>query len=149
MQINDLKRNSALKSSKRIGRGRQKGKTSGKGMKGQNARTGNSNRPALRDIVKKIPKLRGQGVNGNKNKTIINKHFAVNLTALDGVFKDGDKVNQFTLLEKGLVSKKNGRIPKTKILGNGEITKKVEIEGLSISGTAAEKIEKAGGKIIK
>ena len=42
-------------------------------MKGQKARAGNSTRPELRDIIKKIPKLRGHGVNGNKNKAIINK----------------------------------------------------------------------------
>ncbi len=145
MQLNDLRVKN--KKSKRIGRGGKRGKTSGKGHKGQNARTGNSKRPALRDIIKKIPKLRGQGIHGNKGKSIINKFFAINLSKINEYFKDGEIVSANTLLEKGLVEKKRGRIPRIKILGNGKITKKIVIEGLAVSKSVIEKIESANGKI--
>ena len=147
MQLHNIKKNSSNKTSIKIGRGGKRGKTSGRGMKGQKARAGTSGRPAMRDIIKKLPKLRGHGVNGNKNKAIINKHFAINLSQLESAYTDGEKVNSVTLFEKGLIEKKKGKLPWVKILGNGEITKKIEIEGLKISATAKEKIEKAGGKV--
>ena len=147
MQLHNLKKDNPNKSSKRVGRGRSRGKTSGAGMKGQKARTGNSTRPELRDIIKKIPKLRGHGIHGNKNKSIINKYFAVNLSQLNSVFEDGDKVTATTLNTNGLVEMKRGRIPRCKILGNGEISKKITVEGLLISASAKEKIEKAGGSV--
>ena len=147
MQLNNIKRDNPNKSSKRIGRGGKRGKTSGAGMKGQKARAGNSTRPALRDIIKKLPKLRGQGSNGNKNKAIINKYFAINLNQLEEVFDNGDVVTPTSLNEKGLVDKKRGRIPRVKILANGDLTKKITIEGILISKTAQEKVEKAGGEV--
>jgi large subunit ribosomal protein L15 len=147
MQLNNIKRDNKNKSAKRVGRGGKRGKTSGAGMKGQKARTGNSTRPELRDIIKKLPKLRGHGVHGNKNKSIINKYFAVNLSQLDKVFSDGDVITSESLNTSGLVERKRGRIPRVKILGNGEISKKVTIEGLMISASAKEKIEKAGGTV--
>ena len=101
----------------------------------------------MRDIIKKIPKLRGQGVNGNKNKSIINKHFAVNLSQIDESYTDGEKVNAETLFEKGIIKRTKGKLPWVKILGNGDVSKKVEVEGMKISEAAKEKIEKAGGKV--
>lgn len=147
MQLNNIKRDNPNKDSKRVGRGGKRGKTSGAGMKGQKARAGNSTRPELRDIIKKIPKLRGHGVNGNKNKSIINKYFAVNLSQIDKAFSDGDIVNGKTLNTSGVVDMKRGRIVRVKVLANGNITKKVTIEGLLISESAKEKVEKAGGII--
>jgi len=111
MQIHDITKNSANKTSVRIGRGGKRGKTSGAGMKGQKARAGTSGRSAMRDIIKKIPKLRGQGVNGSKNKSIIVNHFAVNLSTLDEKFNEGEKVNSTTLLEKGIIKKTKGKLP--------------------------------------
>lgn len=147
MQLNDIKKASSRKNSIRVGRGGKRGKTSGRGQKGQKARAGTSGRPAIRDIIKKLPKLRGQGKNGNKNKAIINKHFAINLSQIEAVYSDGEKVNTQTLFEKGLIEKVRGRLPWVKILANGDITKKIEVEGLKTSKTAKEKIEKAGGKV--
>jgi len=63
MQLHQLKRNTPNKKAKRVGRGGKRGKTSGRGMKGQKARAGTSGRPEMRDIIKKIPKLRGHGKN--------------------------------------------------------------------------------------
>jgi large subunit ribosomal protein L15 len=147
MQLNNLVKNASNKKSIRIGRGGKRGKTSGRGHKGQNARAGNSKRPAIRDLIKTLPKLRGQGVHGNKNREIINKYFPINLSQIVAVFKDGEEVNQNSLFEKGLVEKKSGKLPRVKILANGEIDIKVEVKGLLISETAKEKIEKAGGKV--
>ena len=147
MQLHNLQKNKANAIKKRIGRGGARGKTSGKGHKGQKARTGNSTRPAMRDIIKKLPKLRGHGVHGNKNREIINKFVVVNLADLDKVFDNGEVVNATSIFEKGLIKKEKGRLPEIKILGNGEVSKKIIIENLSLSKTAVEKIEKAGGSI--
>lgn len=147
MQLNNIKRDNKNRSSKRVGRGGKRGKTSGAGMKGQKARAGNSTRPALRDVIKKLPKLRGHGVHGNKNKSIINKYFAVNLSQLDKAFANGDTVDAKSLNKVGLVDMKRGRLPKIKILANGEISKKLSIVGLAISETAREKVEKVGGTV--
>ena len=147
MQLHDLKREHKLKTAKRVGRGGKRGKTSGRGMKGQKARTGNSMRPAMRDVIMKLPKLRGHGVHSGKNKAIINKYFPVNVSALEKAFQNGEVVSQFSLVEKGVVEKVRGRIPRIKILGNGELKKKLIVEGLSLSKTAREKIEAAKGQI--
>ena len=147
MQLHDIKKNKTNRNKKRIGRGGARGKTSGKGMKGQKSRAGNSIRPAIRDIIKKIPKLRGHGIHGNKNREIINKFFAVNLSDLEKAFQDKDVVNPTTLLEKKVVKREKGRTPRVKILGNGKITKKLIIENLSVSQPALEKLKKAGSKI--
>ena len=147
MQLNNIKRDNKNKSAKRVGRGGKRGKTSGAGMKGQKARTGNSTRPELRDIIKKIPKLRGHGVHGNKNKAIINKYFAVNLEQLDKKYLDDDVVNKESLVKVGLIERKRGRIPRVKILARGNINKKIMIDGLLISQSAKKAIEKAGGSV--
>ena len=65
MQIHNIKRKTKNKKSVSVGRGGTRGKTSGRGTKGQNARAGHKKRPELRDIIKKIPKLRGRGRNSN------------------------------------------------------------------------------------
>jgi len=63
MQLHELKRKTKAKTKKRVGRGGIRGKTSGRGHKGQNARAGHRVRPEIRDMFKKLPKLRGHGVN--------------------------------------------------------------------------------------
>lgn len=147
MQINNITKNKSNRTSIKVGRGGKRGKTSGKGHKGQNARTGNSNRTQMRDIIKKFPKLRGAGANGNKNKAIIKSYFAVNLSQIDSAFTAKEMVTPTSLLEKGLVEKVRGRVPEIKILGNGEISVKVDVRDCKFSKSAAEKIEKAGGSI--
>ena len=124
----------------RVGRGRAsgKGKTSGRGHKGQFSRSGSTHKPLFEGgqmpMSRRIPKR------GFKNFT--RKIFApVNLTALD-VFDDGSEVTVDILREAGLVK---GRFNGVKILGNGEITKKLTIKVDAFSATAKEKIEAAGG----
>ena len=67
MQFHTLKRKTKNKKSREVGRGGTRGKTAGRGTKGQNARAGRKKRPELRDIIKRVPKLRGRGVSALKS----------------------------------------------------------------------------------
>ncbi len=145
MQTHTLKARTKRKLSKQVGRGGTRGKTSGRGTKGQNARAGRKKRPELRDFIKRFPKLRGRGV--SSNKSIQEKVEAVNLKSLEAVFANGDVVTIEALLAKRVVNAKAGRMPKVKILGNGELSKKLTLQGLPVSASAKAKIEKAGGVI--
>ena len=148
MQLHELKPTTPKKEAKRIGRGGKRGKTSGKGHKGQTARAGNSTRPEMRELIKKLPKLRGHGknraltVNAERVRAI-----AVNLTKLEAVFETGAVVSPKSLVIAGIISTVRRKAPVVKILGTGEITKKLTIEGCQVSASAKEKIEKAGGSI--
>jgi len=132
-----------------VGRGGKRGKTSGRGHKGQKARSGHKLRPEMRDIIKKLPKKRGFGKNRARtvNSSVI-KPTAINLSVLDKVLNNGDTVTRVFLVEKGVIKKEKGKVPNVKILGMGEITKKVSISECSISENAKSKIEKAGGKVV-
>lgn len=132
------------KRSQQVGRGGRRGKTSGKGTKGQNARAGRKKRPELRDLIKKIPKLRGRGVNINRPMT--DAKLVINLSSIEQAFKAGDTVSPETLLKNGLIEMKNGKIPSIKILGDGELTKKLSFSKVAVSASAKIKIDKAGGK---
>ncbi len=145
MQINDLKRKTKNKRSIKVGRGGTRGKTSGRGTKGQLARSGRKLRPELRDIIKKLPKLRGRGKNSNLSIQI--KPLTVNLNDIEANFKAGDKVSPSTLAAKGVIKHYKGRNELVKILATGELTKKVTISGCTISAGAKAAIEKAGGSV--
>lgn len=114
MQFHNLKRNKANRKSKQVGRGGTRGKTSGKGTKGQNARSGRKKRPEMRDIIKRLPKLRGRGK--NSFKSIQEKPLAINLSAVKAHFKDSSEISAKTLFEKGLIQTRNGKLPKIKVL---------------------------------
>ena len=141
MQLHELQRANPYKKDKRVGRGGGRGKTSGRGTKGQKARAGHSIMPAIREQLKKIPKLRGYAF-----KSIQSKPRAINVSTLEKFFSAGDTVTPKLLLERGIV---NARTKTIKILGDGSISKKVTITGFSVSKTAKEKIEKAGGSVTK
>ena len=131
MQTKDLKAKTSRKNQKVVGRGGKRGKTSGKGGKGQTARAGHRLRPEVRDVIKKLPKLRGY-----RAPYIDRKVSVVYIKDLNK-FKDGDIVNPKTLGLRG----------KVKILANGVLTKKIVIEGCLVSEGAKLQIEKFGGKI--
>lgn len=141
MQLHTLKREHPNKKPQQVGRGGTRGKTSGRGGKGQTARAGNKRRPQMRDIIKKIPKLRGYRFASHDIKPS-----PVNVGALN-VFAVGAIISPATLFEANLVRRVGGKLPSVKILGNGEITVKVSVVDCIISKTAKEKIEKAGGTI--
>jgi len=143
MQINTLKVKTKRKR-KTIGRGGRKGTYSGRGMKGQKARSGahidplfEGGRSTLIDHMKKK-----KGFKSRKPKA-----FPVDIQKIDKKFKDGDIVNRESLIKSGIV----GKIEKNvciKILGNCSIKKKVTIaKEIKVSASVKQAIEKAGGKI--
>jgi large subunit ribosomal protein L15 len=144
MQLHQLRPIHKLKKPKRIGRGGKKGKYSGRGIKGQRARAGRKLKPVIKEIIKKYPKLRGYKF---KSQASNSKFQIVNLDVLEKKFKEGEIVSPQTLLEKKLIRRIKGKMPKVKILGRGELTKKLIIKNCSVSKSAKEKIEKAGGNI--
>lgn len=149
MQLHQLQPKTLKRSAKRIGRGGKRGKTSGKGGKGQTARAGGRPRPEMRDIIKRLPKLRGFGK--NRARTVNNERvraFVVNLSVIDTAFDAGETVTPATLLAKGIIANKKGKLPKIKILGTGDVTKKLTISGCTFSASVKEKVEKAGGSIL-
>ena len=149
MQLHQLQPKTVRKSAKRIGRGGKRGKTSGKGGKGQTARAGGRPRPEMRDIIKRIPKLRGHGK--NRARTVNNERVlptVVNLSVPEAAFVAGDTVSPQTLHAKNLVKLEKGKMPQVKILGTGEVTKKLTISGCTFSASAKTKIEKVGGQAL-
>ena len=124
----------------RVGRGRAsgKGKTSARGQKGQMSRSGSVHKPLFEGgqmpMARRIPK---RGFTNFTRKVLA----PVNLTALNA-FDDGAEVTVDVLKESGLVK---GRWDGVKILGTGEITKKLSIKANAFSASAKEKIEAAGG----
>jgi large subunit ribosomal protein L15 len=124
----------------RVGRGRAsgKGKTAGRGHKGQMSRAGATHKPLFEGgqmpLVRKLPK---RGFSNYNRKTIV----PVNLDAL-AAFDEGAEVTIELLKEKGLV---NGRYDGVKILGNGDVDKKLTVKVNAFSASAKEKIEAAGG----
>ncbi len=126
----ELFRNSKQKNyrEKRIGRGGKRGTTSGRGTKGQKSRSGHRIRPAERDLLIRLPKLRGY-----RNKSISKKIRGLNVGSLET-----KKETEFSKVNLGTV----------KILGGGDLKKKISVTGLAVSKSAKEKIEKAGGSVI-
>lgn len=143
MQTHNVQPKTKSKTKKLVGRGGVRGKTSGRGHKGQKARAGNSTRPAIRDQIKKLPKLRGYRFNSRHKDAVV-----VNVAALEEAFAKGDTVSKETLSAKGLVSLKKGTSTPVKVLGHGDITKALTIAAdCSVSESARAKITKAGGTI--
>ncbi|MBT4384776.1 50S ribosomal protein L15 [Candidatus Peregrinibacteria bacterium] len=131
----------STKARRRVGRGGNHGTYSGRGMNGQNARSGGGVRPGFEGgqtpLLRRIPKLKGF-----KNPNRVN-YFALNVGKLEAVFEDGANVDAATLIEKGLLKK---AIP-LKLLGTGEIKKKLNITVNLASKSAVKKVEKAGGTV--
>jgi len=148
MQLHQLKRTSPNKKSRRVGRGGLRGKTSGRGHKGQKARAGAKIRPAMRDEIKKIPKRRGYGKNRARtvhdNRTPV---VVVNLAALERTFTVGDVVTPETLRAAKLIRVRKGVNVIVKILGTGKLTKKLSVSGVMASESAKEAITAAGGTL--
>ncbi|ADL68020.1 50S ribosomal protein L15 [Thermoanaerobacterium thermosaccharolyticum] len=142
MRLHDLKpAEGARKERKRVGRGIGSGlgKTSGRGHKGQKARSGGNIRPGFEGgqmpLTRRLPKR------GFTN--IFKKEYAiVNLSLLDN-FEDGTVVTPELLIEKGIIKKiKDG----VKILGSGDLNKKLTVKAHKFSKSAVDKIESVGGK---
>lgn len=143
MQLHQLHPKHKLKKKKRVGRGGKRGTYSGRGIKGQKARAGRKLVPVIRGVIKRYPKLRGYRFRkGGKNVAI------VNVGILDKKFNDSEIITPKILLERRLIRRIKGKIPQVKILGKGELTKKLIIENCEVSKSAKKKIEKAKGEIV-
>lgn len=144
MKLDELRPAPGSKTTRRrVGRGIGSGlgKTAGKGHKGQNARSGGGVRPGFEGgqmpLFRRIPK---RGFNNRNSKT----YTEVTLAMLEEKFKTGAEVTAETLLELGVIKKVNDGIV---ILGNGELTKKLNVKASRVTKTAEEKIKAAGGKV--
>jgi len=134
----------ATKTKKRLGRGRGSGtgKTSGKGVKGQKARPGHHGaRFAFEGGQVPMPRRIPKRGFTNVNRVEV---FPVNVSILESLFDAGATVDLAALQTKGLIPK---RIERIKILGEGDLTKKLSIKAHYASATAKDKVEKAGGSI--
>lgn len=142
MNLSELKPANGAKQSNEFRRGRGhgsgNGKTAGKGHKGQKARSG-APRPGFEGgqlpLYRRLPK---RGFTNINSKTIV----GIGVDRLN-VFEDGAEVTVAALMEKGIVSNPKDGV---KILGNGELTKKLNVKVNAYSASAAEKIQAAGGK---
>ena len=142
MKLHELKPAfGATTAPKRLGRGTGSGlgKTSGKGHKGAKARSGGGKRPGFEGgqmpLVRRLPKR------GFYNRFRI-EYIAINVDRLE-VFEDGATVTPVDLIEYGIIKKIGDGI---KIMGNGELTKKLTVQAAKFTASAKEKIEAAGGK---
>lgn len=133
------------KNKKIVGRGIGSGKggTCGRGHDGQKSRSGGGVRPGFEGG--QMPLYRRIARRGFSNARFRKKYLIINITDVDKKYKDGEEVNEKTLYEKGIINKKN--VP-VKLLANGELTKKVNINIEKVSASAEEKVKKAGGEII-
>lgn len=147
MQAHEVKTRKPRAVKKVVGRGGKRGKTSGRGTKGQDARAGHRKRPQMRDTIKKLPKLRGEGVSRNQFKTEFTHYVVLNIGILNLEFKAGDRITPKVLLEHALVEKKGNKVPVIKILASGTLDKKLDIRGCLISESAKAAIEKLGGTV--
>lgn len=142
MQLHHLKPKTKRPASRQIGRGGKRGKTSGRGHKGQKARAGHRIRPEIRDLIKKLPKRRGRGIHINRSHQVPVK--AVNLAKVAAAFSGGEMINRQSLLAKGLIDRAVRRV---KIVGTAELKTKLVVKGCDVSAGARKLIEQAGGQI--
>ncbi len=141
MQLHQL-RPAKRKKKKVIGRGGAHGHTATRGMKGQKARSGRGGKGRIFEgtttpLFRRTPKMRGF-------KSLYDKNNIVNLSTLEKEFKDGDIVDPKVLVRMGIIKKDK---PAVKILGSGEIKKKLTISGCLVSKSAEKKIKDAGGEV--
>ena len=145
MQLNDLSpAPGSRKDRKRVGRGHGSGHggRSGRGDKGQGSRAGGTKAPGFEGgqtpLAMRLPKLPGFTNHWRQEFDV------VNVGRLDGLYADGDIVDAATLKDKGVIKSASAAV---KVLGDGELTKKLTVRVDKLSGTARTKIEAAGGTV--
>ena len=143
MKLNTLPKTAELKSRKRVGRGPGSGmgKTATRGENGQKSRSGVSIKPWFQGgqspIYRRVPKR------GFNNAQFTTRYAVINLSDLNKFFNDGDVVSEEILKERGIIKK---RLSGIKVLGNGNLEKKLTIKANRFTSSAVSKIEDAGGK---
>ncbi len=144
MQIHELAKDKVKrKKRKRVGRGSGSGlgTTAGRGMNGQNSRSGGGVRPGFEGG--QMPLFRRLPTRGFNNKKFAKVWSEVNVEKLNA-FNDGEVITPEMLLEKKIIKKLNDGV---KIMGNGELQKKVTVKAQKFTKSAVEKIEAVGGKV--
>lgn len=124
---------------KRVGRGGGRGKTSGRGEKGQGARAGHRIRPAERDLIARLPKLRGV-----KHPRLSPRATVLTLDDLESRFK-GSEVTRAALVKQGFIARPSDEV---KILGGGAVKRALTVQGVPASASAKKAIEAAGGTVV-
>lgn len=144
MKLHELKPNpGSVREKKRLGRGTASGhgKTAGKGQKGQNSRSGGGVRPGFEGgqmpIYRRLPKRGFTNI-------FATQYAEINVEVLNEMFEDGAIITPDLLKETGILKR---QLDGVKVLGNGEITKKLTVKANKFSKSAVEKIEAAGGKV--
>ena len=134
----------AIRQRKRLGRGRGSGTgtTAGKGTKGQNSRSGGGVRPGFEGG--QMPLYRRVARRGFSNYPFKKEYVVVSLTSIESRFSNGDTVNLETLRDQKLIGNRDSLV---KILGDGEVSKKLTVVGIRVSRSAAAKIVAAGGSV--
>ena len=138
MQLHEIRPGIKKRLKKRVGRGGKRGTYSGRGQKGQKSRSGHRIRPAERDLIMRIPKLRGIK---NKPKNP-GKIVSINVGELARLIK-GTEITRGAFREAGIIEK--GQT--VKILGSGNVARVLSVKGLKVSEGARKKIEAAGGTV--
>ena len=135
----------ANKKPKRVGRGSSSGlgSTAGKGNKGQQSRSGGKTYVGFEGG--QMPLYRRIARRGFSNYPFKKEYVCINVEQLEAKFNDGETVDKTTLIEKGFISSKNASL--VKVLGNGEVSKKLTVVVDKVSESAKAKIEKAGGSV--
>ena len=135
----------ANKKPKRVGRGSSSGlgSTAGKGNKGQQSRSGGKTYVGFEGG--QMPLYRRIARKGFSNYPIKKEYVCINVEQLEAKFNDGETVDKTALIEKGFISSKNASL--VKVLGNGEVSKKLTVIVDKVSESAKAKIEKAGGSV--
>lgn len=128
MQMHRLQRHTSSRRARRIGRGGKRGTYSGRGIKGQRARAGAKFRPAEREILKRIPKLRGY-----RFKSFQIRPVAVPFHRIEKKFSSGSEISPQSLFDAGLVRHVKGRLPRVKIVGKGESKASFTFRGVTFS----------------
>lgn len=148
MQFHDIKKTITAKKPKRIGRGGKRGTFSGRGTKGQKARSGHRIRPQLRDEIKKLHKKRGFGIHrADSVRSDREKCAVVNMKDILRVSDGNTEITPKFLLGKGLITRGQERRLSVKILGGGTVNKKFVISGCKVSTSTKKAIEDAGGTV--
>lgn len=145
MNFSDIRPIHLRKPGVRVGRGGKRGKTSGKGTKGQRAHGSHGIRAHIRDELRRLPKLRGRGM--NLNKPIGLAIISVNLSVIARNTVAGDLINKQFLIDKNIISRNQIKQYGVKILGFGTLSHKIIVAGIPVSAGARTAIEAVGGTI--
>jgi large subunit ribosomal protein L15 len=138
MQLHELQTHLRRAAKKRVGRGGKRGKTAGRGEKGQGARAGHRIRPAERDLIQRLPKLRGV-----KHPRLSLPARVITLDDLEKRFK-GNELTREALAAQGFLTRPGDPV---KVLGSGKLTRVITVKGVPVSAGARESILKAGGRV--